>query len=28
LMAEKNYHDIKKERDYGGVIRFLFARYG
>jgi release factor glutamine methyltransferase len=28
LMAEKNYHDIKKERDYGGVIRFLFGRYG
>jgi release factor glutamine methyltransferase len=28
LMAEKNYHDITKERDYGGVIRFLFGRYG
>ncbi len=28
LMAEKNYHDIKVERDYGGVIRFLFGRYG
>ena len=28
LMAEKNYHDIKSERDYGGVIRFLFGRYG
>jgi release factor glutamine methyltransferase len=28
LMAEKNYHDIKTERDYGGVIRFLFGRYG
>lgn len=28
LMAEKNYHDIKRERDYGGVIRFLFGRYG
>jgi release factor glutamine methyltransferase len=28
LMAEKNYHDIKMERDYGGVIRFLFGRYG
>jgi len=28
LMAEKNYHDIKTEADYGGVIRFLFGRYG
>jgi release factor glutamine methyltransferase len=28
LMAEKNYHDIKTERDYGGLIRFLFGRYG
>lgn len=28
LMAEKNYHDIKTERDYSGVIRFLFGRYG
>jgi release factor glutamine methyltransferase len=28
LMAEKNYHDIKTERDYGDVIRFLFGRYG
>ena len=28
LMAEKNYHDIKKERDYGGVIRFLFGQHG
>jgi release factor glutamine methyltransferase len=27
-MAEKNYHDIKTERDYSGVIRFLFGRYG
>jgi release factor glutamine methyltransferase len=27
-MAEKNYHDIKTERDYAGVIRFLFGRYG
>ena len=28
LMAEKNYHDIQTEADYGGVIRFLFGRYG
>lgn len=28
LMAEKNYHDIAAIRDYGGVIRFLFGRYG
>jgi release factor glutamine methyltransferase len=28
LMAEKKYHDIKSERDYAGVIRFLFGRYG
>lgn len=28
LMAEKNYHDITTERDYAGVIRFLFGRYG
>jgi release factor glutamine methyltransferase len=28
LMAEKNYHDIKTECDYAGVIRFLFGRYG
>jgi release factor glutamine methyltransferase len=28
LMAEKNYHDIAAIRDYGGVTRFLFGRYG
>jgi release factor glutamine methyltransferase len=28
FMAEKKYHDIKRERDYAGVIRFLFGRYG
>lgn len=28
FMAKKNYHDIKQIRDYGGVIRFLFGRYG
>ena len=28
LLAEKNYHDIEAIRDYGGVTRFLFSRYG
>jgi release factor glutamine methyltransferase len=28
FMAEKNYHDIKTERDYAGLIRFIFGRYG
>jgi release factor glutamine methyltransferase len=28
LLAEKNYHDIDSIRDYCGVIRFLFGRYG
>ena len=28
LMAEKNYHDIETARDYAGLIRFLFGRYG
>jgi release factor glutamine methyltransferase len=28
FVAEKNYHDITSIRDYGGVIRFLFGRYG
>lgn len=28
LMAEKNYHDIEQIRDYCGVTRFLFGRYG
>ena len=27
-LAEKNYSDICTEKDYSGVIRFLFARYG
>ncbi|HKP94085.1 MAG TPA: peptide chain release factor N(5)-glutamine methyltransferase [Chthoniobacterales bacterium] len=28
FMAEKNYHDIETARDYAGVIRFVFGRYG
>jgi len=28
LLSEKNYHDIASIRDYGGVTRFLFGRYG
>jgi release factor glutamine methyltransferase len=27
-LAEKNYRDISTEKDYSGVIRFLFAKYG
>ena len=27
-LAEKNYRDILTEKDYSGVTRFLFARYG
>ena len=28
LLGEKNFHDIASIRDYCGVIRFLFGRYG
>jgi release factor glutamine methyltransferase len=28
LLAQKNYHDIESKRDYAGIPRFLFARYG
>jgi release factor glutamine methyltransferase len=28
FMATKNYHDIETHRDYAGVLRFLFGRYG
>jgi release factor glutamine methyltransferase len=28
LMAKKDYHDIKTGRDFAGMIRFLFGRYG
>jgi release factor glutamine methyltransferase len=27
-MEKKNYHDIEQIRDYSGVTRFLFGRYG
>ena len=27
-LTEKNYRDIWTEKDYSGVTRFLFARYG
>jgi len=28
FLAEKNYHDIAAKKDYAGIARFLFARYG
>jgi release factor glutamine methyltransferase len=28
FLREKNYHDIASKRDYSGIPRFIFARYG
>ena len=28
LLSDQNYHDISAKKDYAGMIRFLFARYG
>ena len=28
ILVRKNYHDIESKRDYAGIPRFLFARYG
>ena len=28
FLSEKNFHDIESKRDYAGIPRFLFARYG
>ena len=28
LLSEKKYHDIEGKKDYSGIPRFLFARYG
>jgi release factor glutamine methyltransferase len=28
FLTEKNYHDIQAIKDYSGVMRFLFGRYG
>lgn len=28
FLTEKNYRDVTSRRDFAGVIRFLFARYG
>ena len=28
LLRQNNYHDIELKRDYSGIPRFLFARYG
>jgi release factor glutamine methyltransferase len=28
FLAAKNYHDISAKKDYAGIVRFLFSRYG
>ncbi len=28
LLGHKKYHDIESKKDYSGIARFLFARYG
>jgi len=28
FLAEKNFHDIEMKKDYSGIPRFLFSRYG
>lgn len=28
LLRQKNFHDIETKKDYSGIPRFLFARYG
>ena len=28
VLRQKNYHDIRKKKDYSGITRFLLARYG
>jgi release factor glutamine methyltransferase len=28
FLRQKNYHDIRAEKDYSGITRFLLARYG
>jgi release factor glutamine methyltransferase len=28
FLAAQNYHDISQRQDFGGVTRFLLARYG
>ena len=28
FLVEKNFHDIESKKDYSGIPRFLFARYG
>jgi release factor glutamine methyltransferase len=28
FLQDQNYHDISQRQDFGGVTRFLLARYG